>query len=221
MRTLRRGTRLSGVRAASRELAKELYFAAQDVPNRLRTRELPDAPLKLHIGCGNRIREGWLNIDLSHEADLRVDLREPLPLADGCAELIHAEHFFEHLEHPRETSRFLSECHRVLQPGGTLSLGVPDAEIALRAYTGDRDWLYYAIRRWPPLRGTYIETPIGIINLAFRQGGEHKFAYDAETLLLILTQAGFEDAHVREADEELDTPERVEGSLLVSATRPW
>jgi hypothetical protein len=30
-----------------------------------------------------------------------------------------------------------------------------------------------------------------LINAVFRQHGEHKYAYDAETLVLILRQAGF------------------------------
>ncbi len=30
-----------------------------------------------------------------------------------------------------------------------------------------------------------------LINAVFRQGGEHKYAYDEETLALVLRQAGF------------------------------
>ena len=92
---------------------------------------LPPLPVKIQIGCGPNSKPGWLNIDLDERADLRLDLREPLPLPDGCASIVYGEHVFEHLEHPSETTRFLAEGLRVLQAGGHLSLAVPDCAFVM------------------------------------------------------------------------------------------
>ena len=74
--------------------------------------------LKLHLGCGRRIKNGWINIDLSPQADITLDIREPLPfLANSCA-MIYSEHFLEHIDYPESTQLFLKECYRVLEPGG-------------------------------------------------------------------------------------------------------
>jgi hypothetical protein len=65
---------------------------------------------------------------------LPTDLRRDLPSSDSTATMVYGEHFFEHLEYPTDTSQFLSEALRILRPNGLLSLGVPDAELALKAY---------------------------------------------------------------------------------------
>ena len=53
--------------------------------------------------------------------------------------MIYSEHFFEHLQHPRDTTRFLSEAFRLLEQGGVFSVGVPDTEWPLKAYSDDKD----------------------------------------------------------------------------------
>ena len=211
-------SRLTGVRAAGRNLAREMLWAALDLRGRTR-RTVTGTDLKLNLGCGADIRSGWVNVDLTPEADIQIDLREPWPIAEGSAAVAHAEHFFEHLEHPKETGPFLAECLRALRPGGVLSLSVPDTERALRAYVEDPQWLHYAVERWPPGPEVYIATPLAIVNQQFRQGGEHKYSYDADTLIAVLTDAGFTAAAVREPNA-WDSPDRVEGSLLVQAVRP-
>ena len=81
--------------------------------------------LRLHLGCGPKTKNGWINIDLSPEADITLDLREPLPfLADSCA-IIYSEHFLEHVDYPEQTQLFLKECYRVLEPGGVIQRRCP------------------------------------------------------------------------------------------------
>ena len=80
--------------------------------------------LKLNIGCGPNIKDEWVNIDLAPGADLTLDVRAPIPLKDGCCSMIYSEHFFEHLQHPRDTTRFLSEAFRLLEPGGVFSVDI-------------------------------------------------------------------------------------------------
>jgi SAM-dependent methyltransferase len=65
-------------------------------------------------------------IDLYEGAGLRLDLREPMPFLDNSCAMVHSEHFLEHLAYPHDAMRFLTECFRVLRPGGVFRVGVPD-----------------------------------------------------------------------------------------------
>lgn len=175
--------------------------------------------LKIQAGCGYRPKPGWVNIDLFNDlADFELDLRERWPFSDGAAAIVYSEHVFEHFEAPHETRHFLAEAYRVLAPGSRLSIGVPDTEWPLKAYA-DPDDEYWRLSRelWhPPECVTRMER----INYHFRQDGEHKFAWDAETLLAHLDAAGFVSAQVREFDPEFDTEARRVGTLYVDAKKP-
>ena len=85
--------------------------------------------IKLHFGCGRRILPGWINIDgwRFPGVDFIADLRQPLPFADGACRLIFTEHVFEHI-HPEFRLSVLREFCRILKPGGTLRVVVPDCE---------------------------------------------------------------------------------------------
>ena len=57
------------------------------------------------------------------------------------------------------------------------------------------------------------------INYHFRQDGEHRFAYDHETLHHVLAEAGFRDIRRRAFDATLDTENRKIGTLYVDAEK--
>jgi SAM-dependent methyltransferase len=52
----------------------------------------------------------------------------PIPLADASADLIHADQVIEHFNTTQDFTDFLAEAHRVLKPGGTLSLACPNLQ---------------------------------------------------------------------------------------------
>jgi SAM-dependent methyltransferase len=174
-------------------------------------------PCKLHIGCGNNIKPGWINIDLGDFADIRLDLREPMPFPDASATVIYSEHFFEHLSF-EEGTRFLRESFRVLIPGGLVSIGVPDAESTLRLYaSGDREEWLRVRHLWHP---EWCNTQMHSVNYVFRQSGEHKYAYDFETLVAELKDCGFVNIRRRDWDPTLDLEARRDGTLYVDAEKP-
>jgi predicted SAM-dependent methyltransferase len=139
---------------------------------------------------------------------------------------------FEHLDYPAETSPFLAECLRCLRKGGVIRLVVPDAGMYLRLYT-EPGWNGLAAAR-PLIREktnnyrdewcTY-RTKMELINSVFRQGQEHKYAYDAETLILVLKDAGFSQVTLQAFSVSLsdlaplDSPERKTESLYVEAIK--
>jgi len=209
-----------GFRKAVRLLWRELQIQRRHFASVRRAREfLAGSGLKLHLGCGTNLKPGWLNVDLFEKADLQLDLREPLPFSTQSVAMIYSEHFFEHLEYPGDARTFLSECRRVLVPGGTLSLVVPDAEWAVTCYgTGDDE--YFRMERSRGLNPVWTETRMHILNYLFRQYGEHKYAYDFETLTQVLADAGYVSIVRRGFDPDLDSEDKRVGSLYVDATRP-
>jgi predicted SAM-dependent methyltransferase len=176
--------------------------------------------LKLNVGCGPNHKSGWVNIDLQDDADLALDMRDPIPLRDSSASMIYTEHFLEHLDYPGDTLRFLRECNRVLQQGGVISIGVPDTKWPLESYAGvigDGKYFSFVKKHWHP---EWCETRMEHINYHFRQDTEHRFAYDFETLSRALSLAGFANVRERDFDASLDTESRRVGTLYVEATKP-
>jgi predicted SAM-dependent methyltransferase len=175
------------------------------------------AGLRLHLGSGDRLKSGWVNVDIHPAADLRLDVRRAWPFADGSAAEVYAEHLFEHLAWPTETGHFLAEARRVLRSGGGLRLSVPDLGRHVRAYAAGDD----AFRRaFAPFLPPGAVTRGDALNHHFRQDGEHLYAYDAETLGERLRAAGFEDARVVEPSRDYEQASRDFESLVMTARRP-
>ncbi|HXY69864.1 MAG TPA: hypothetical protein VEH62_10480 [Gemmatimonadales bacterium] len=173
--------------------------------------------LRLHLGSGDRLRAGWVNVDIHPAADLRLDVRRPWPFADGTAIEVYAEHLFEHLAWPGETAHFLAEARRVLASGGTLRLSVPDLARHVRAYAAhDAAFRADFAPFLPPGATTWGDA----LNHHFRQDGEHLYAYDAETLAERLHAAGFTDARAVPPSREYEQASRDFESLVMTARRP-
>lgn len=208
----------SGLYQALRSLRAEIRIALAHAQGTWQARSYTTAvPLALHLGCGHNYRPGWLNIDLGRKADLKLDLRRPLPFADGSCARIYSEHFLEHLDYPQPVTGLLQECLRVLVPGGELSLAVPDGEMVLKAYVlGGSAEYYEAEAQWHP---DWCRTRMEHVNHCFRQKGEHRFTYDYETMACLLDRVGFSDIHQRAFDPELDQASRIVGSLYVSCAK--
>jgi predicted SAM-dependent methyltransferase len=179
---------------------------------------LSSVPVKLNLGCGPNRKQGWVNIDLFDPgADLRLDLREEWPFPDACVSNIYSEHVFEHFEYFVEVPHFLKESLRVLQRGGIFDVGVPDTEWALLAYRRPHD------EYWPfsaTVHPKDYKTQLDHINYHFRQEGEHKYAWDSETLSQVLQASGFQSVAVRQFDPQLDSEIRRPGTLYMRGVKP-
>ena len=91
--------------------------------------------MKLHLGCGTKKLEGWVNIDSVPECrpDLVHDITQPLPYADQTAEELLAEDLLEHFDKYIRYPVFY-EWTRVLKVGGKITLQVPDFKTILWRY---------------------------------------------------------------------------------------
>lgn len=182
-------------------------------------------PLYIQLGCGKRIFKEWVNIDIYKDEgiDIQLNLRDPLPFETGSVNLIYNEHVLEHL-FKFEAQNLFKECFRVLKIGGSIRIGVPDAEIYFMKYTSDDKEFFHFLRHLGGAKEPLV-TPIDVINQMFRMGGDHLFAWDFETLKLALQQAGFKNITRYEPGKSsspvlcLDDADRAFETLYVEAIK--
>jgi SAM-dependent methyltransferase len=152
-----------------------------------RARRIP-SPLRLHLGSGGTHLNGWVNIDLiGLPVDLPWNLRHPLPFSDGSAEAVFHEHLLEHVP-LLAVPTFLQECRRVLQPGGIIRVGVPDAG----RYIEDIARPAGVIESLRPGRPTPL---MALAEVAYCYG--HRWLWDGPTLCAALEEAGFTTVSTR------------------------
>ena len=86
---------------------------------------------------------------------------------------------------------FLQECQRCLQPNGVLRIITPDIELYTRAYLEPGWELFNQLSCGEDKPETAFRTKMDALNYVFLQEGAHSGGYDAETLELVLKEAGF------------------------------
>jgi predicted SAM-dependent methyltransferase len=143
--------------------------------------------LQLHLGCGRRYIPGFVHVDISDHPHIDVRHRiDHLPMfGDETVDLIYCCHAFEYFDR-QEAPDVLAEWRRVLKPGGTLRLAVPDAAALFDVYreTGRLELIL------GPLHGRMeVSTPEGSRMIY------HRTVYDFESLRAMLHAAQFTDVH--------------------------
>lgn len=89
----------------------------------------------LNLGCGSHYHPSWINVDVRGAGPSVIphDLNKPLVCEDNSFNVVYHSHVLEHLS-KGQGSRLMSECHRVLKPGGIIRVVVPDLEQMARWY---------------------------------------------------------------------------------------
>ena len=80
--------------------------------------------IKLNVGCGNDIREGWINLDIIKKEGIDIvhDLNKvPLPFEDDTFNYILCRNVLEHVNYVA----LMNDLHRILKQGGLLRIRVP------------------------------------------------------------------------------------------------
>ncbi|MEK6285221.1 MAG: methyltransferase domain-containing protein [Acidobacteriota bacterium] len=155
--------------------------------------------------------------DITGGGDIRLDLTQSIPFPDNSVELIYSSHVLEHFSYPIPMIHLLRECHRILKPGGTLRVAVPDARIFLNAYVDPGS---FDKARFCSLDvGLSYKSKIDYVNFIAYMGGEHKHLFDEENLVLVLAEAGFRDVCIRVFDPEVDLEVRRHESIYAQAVK--
>lgn len=152
------------------------------------------------------------------------DAAQRLPLADGSAEVLYSSHMLEHLDR-WQAEAFLREAHRVLRPGGTLRLAVPDLRLQVARYLESRD--ADAFVESTELAQSRPPSWLARLRASLSPPRNHRWMYDGESLRRLLQNATFCDIHVLEAGKTtipdpgaLNLFERAEESVYVEGHKP-
>ena len=79
---------------------------------------------KLNLGCGKKIKDGWVNLDIANlpGVDVVHDITKlPLPFGDNEFDEVLCEDILEHVDY----IPVLKDIHRILKPGGKVTIRVP------------------------------------------------------------------------------------------------
>lgn len=228
-----------------------------------------DGSSKLHIGCGLKAPGGWINCDYSLNARIaqhqllkrflksaRVlpqtvldvawsknllihDARKPLPFSDNSLEIIYSSNVLEHF-YRTEAEAMLSECFRVLRPGGICRIVVPDLRAMIEEYLnnlsldceGNQTNGMMRAHRLNVRMGFYPPAPPSgpfLYRLYKRfQSADHKWLWDEESLSACFIKTGFADvsrmpyqqSRIPDIAEIEQTAHVSDGELAIEGIKP-
>jgi len=147
----------------------------------------------LQIGCGYNIYPEFINTDIEWKPgvipwDVSVIKKDNYPIDKESIQGIYTEHCLEHIPF-QSTKDNLEEFYRILKPGGTVRIAVPDGELFIDLYLKARNNEPYII---PYAAELAQPTPMMILNRVARGYG-HLFLYDFETFKYMMEEVGFKD----------------------------
>jgi SAM-dependent methyltransferase len=143
--------------------------------------------IRLHWGCGERPRPGWINSDKIQRPgiDLPADIRRGLPLRTDSVAYIVSIHALQEIPY-LELDGVVRELRRVLEPGGVLRLGLPDLERGIKAYV-ERDPAYFYIK------DDESATLGGKFAIQLTWYGSSRIMFDWDYIHEVLTRGGFRE----------------------------
>ena len=163
------------------------------------------APLRLNLGCGDKILPGYENVDVvasrrGRIPDVLCDLHDLAVFPDDYADEVMAIHVVEHFWR-WEVEDVLREWVRVLKPGGSMILECPNLISACEEFLRDPErhsgqgqegqrtmWVFYGDPAW---KDPYMN---------------HRWGYTPESLKALLETVGLVEVRQEPAQYKLREP---------------
>jgi predicted SAM-dependent methyltransferase len=149
--------------------------------------------IKLHLGCGKNMLPGWINTDFPPKKEnvLELDATKKFPFEDNSIDYVFSEHMIEHISF-EDGFFMLSECARILKPGGKIRCSTPDLRFLIDLHQNPTKEINDRYIKWAVDQcwKNQIYLPGMVFNNFVRNWG-HLFIYDKETMTHSLTAAGF------------------------------
>lgn len=173
------------------------------------------SPIRLNLGCGDKILPGYVNVDVAPERagnlpDVVSDVRNLSIFEDNYADEILSVHVVEHFWR-WEVESILKEWVRVLKPGGKMILECPNLRSACEEFLKNSDigaqpgpegqrtmWVFYGDPRW--------KDPLMV----------HRWGYTPRSLAQIMSLAGLGDLKQEPAQFKLREPR----DMRISGIKP-
>jgi predicted SAM-dependent methyltransferase/glycosyltransferase involved in cell wall biosynthesis len=189
------------------------------IPNKKKNKTPHETPYYLNFGCQSGPLPGFINLDMnSPHADMRINPSKKLPWKTRTIDAIYSAHYIEYLSQA-DTVRMLTECRRLLKPGGIMRIVTTDLAAIVQDYVQDTctadqkiadfDWTDNACER---------------LNLAMRLNAR-QWLYDRTEMTRLARLVGLEVASVRTNSESqhpalanLDQPHA--GQLVIELIKP-
>lgn len=113
-----------------------------------------------------------------------------IPISDNTVDVLYSSHMLEHLDQ-QEACVFMKEAFRVLRPGGTIRIVVPDLARLVEIYNINRDAneLIMSMHTCVP-NAKSLQQRLRYALFGYRH---HLWMYDTASLKKLLVQAGFEN----------------------------
>ena len=151
--------------------------------------------IKLHLGCGGRVFDGWLNCDINLQADCYLDLNKTLPFKNNSVDYIYSEHVLEHFSY-NQCKKILQECYRVLKPCGIIRTAMPSLDFYLENMFNNenqeiKDFIAWHKENFQELKDLP-NNMNSMINFIIGSCG-HKYVYTKKTFLDLLNQLDFKN----------------------------
>ena len=149
---------------------------------------------KLQIGAHVCVMPGWLNTDLYPQSirSVTLDATKTFPFPDVSFDYVFSEHQLEHIGY-EDALVMLSECRRILRPGGKIRIALPSLDRLLELFgpartdLQDRYIRYVTKACYPNVQDP---NPCFAMNAAFMNWG-HRYIWDQATLSKTLETEGF------------------------------
>lgn len=157
-----------------------------------------DNKVKLNLGSFTTMfHNGWINMDVAKLDQwatgngyrfIQHDVRNGLPYDDNVVDLVYSSHMLEHLTY-NDGLKALTECYRVMKPGATIRIAVPDAKILTNLYVQGK------LNTLDEVNDGCAGIPLEANKLFELLLNNHHAIYDVENLSNLLGRAGFAEVH--------------------------